>query len=192
MSDKLRDETKDEAMSEAAENAPPAGDTAADSTPPAGEAPSPEENALEKAVRELEEQLKAEKDRFLRLAAEYDNFRKRTAKERESLYNEIRADTIAQILPVYDNIARALRQPCSDEAYFKGIQLIMAQFEEIFKNLGVKEIPALGEKFDANLHNAVMHIEDPAYGAGVVVEEFEKGFMIGDKVIRFSTVKVAN
>ena len=68
----------------------------------------------------------------------------------------------------------------------------MAQFEEIFKNLGVKEIPALGEKFDANLHNAVMHIEDPAYGAGVVVEEFEKGFMIGDKVIRFSTVKVAN
>lgn len=192
MSDKLRDETKDEAMSEAAENAPPAGDTAADSTPPAGEAPSPEENALEKAVRELEEQLKAEKDRFLRLAAEYDNFRKRTAKEREALYSEIRADTIAQILPVYDNIARALRQPCSDEAYFKGIQLIMAQFEEIFKNLGVKEIPALGEKFDANLHNAVMHIEDPAYGAGVVVEEFEKGFMIGDKVIRFSTVKVAN
>jgi len=207
-----RDETRDEAVSTAADNAPPADATdaappagdAADMAPPAdksagaapsdnaGEAPQPDAAALEKAVQELEEQLKAERDKFLRLAAEYDNYRKRTAKERESLFSEIRADTIAQILPVYDNIARALKQPCSDEAYFRGIQLIMAQFEEIFKNLGVKEIPAVGEKFDVSRHYAVQHIEDPAYGESVVVEEYEKGFMIGDKVIRFSTVKVAN
>ncbi|HHT16905.1 MAG TPA: nucleotide exchange factor GrpE [Papillibacter sp.] len=186
MSQKSKDETRNEAVDEVVDSTAPAEE-------PHGEtANQPDAAALEKAVRQLEEQLQAEKDKLLRLAAEYDNFRKRTAKERESLFSEIRGDTIAQLLPVYDNLARALKQPCTDEAYFKGIQLIMAQLEEIFANLGVTEIPAAGEKFDANRHHAVMHVEDPEKGESVVVEELEKGFMIGDRVIRFSTVIVAN
>jgi molecular chaperone GrpE len=186
LSQKSKDETRNEAVDEVVDSTAPAEESHGET------ANQPDAAALEKAVRQLEEQLQAEKDKLLRLAAEYDNFRKRTAKERESLFSEIRGDTIAQLLPVYDNLARALKQPCTDEAYFKGIQLIMAQLEEIFANLGVTEIPAAGEKFDANRHHAVMHVEDPEKGESVVVEELEKGFMIGDRVIRFSTVIVAN
>ena len=140
----------------------------------------------------LEAELAAEKNKYLRLAAEYDNFRKRSIKERELLYSEIRADTITRILPVYDNLSRALQQECADEAFYKGVELTMTQLEEIFEKLGVTEIPSVGETFDPERHNAVMHIEDDSYGANEVVEEFEKGFMLGEKVIRFSTVKVAN
>ncbi len=141
---------------------------------------------------DLNAALDAEKDKFLRLAAEYDNYRKRSIKEREALYNDIRADTITKILPVYDNLTRALKQECSDDAFYKGVEMTMTQLKEILDKLGVKEIEAAGEKFDPDLHNAVMHVDDPDYGEAVVVEEFEKGFMLGDKVIRFSMVKVAN
>ena len=141
---------------------------------------------------DLKTALDAEKDKFLRLAAEYDNYRKRSIKERESIYNDGRADTIVQLLPVYDNLARALKQECSDEAFYKGVKMTMTQLEEIFEKLGVKEIKAEGEPFDPEAHNAIMHVEDPQYGTATVIEEFEKGFMLGDKVIRFSMVKVAN
>ena len=147
--------------------------------------PAPQENPLEA-------ELAAEKEKYLRLAAEYDNFRKRSIKERELLYSEIRADTITRILPVYDNLSRALQQECIDEAFYKGVELTMTQMKEIFEKLGVMEIAAVGEAFDPERHNAVMHIEDDCYGANEVVEEFEKGFMLGDRVIRFSAVKVAN
>jgi molecular chaperone GrpE len=155
--------------------------------PASGEV-SPEVNPAE----ELETALKAEKDKYLRLAAEYDNYRKRSMKEREALFDEVRSDTIAKLLPVYDNLLRALKQECTDEAFYKGVELTMAQLKEILQKCGVTEIPSVGETFNPDLHNAVMHVEDPSLGASTVAEEFEKGFMLGDKVIRCSMVKVAN
>lgn len=142
------------------------------------------------------EKLQAERDelqdKYMRLAAEYDNFRKRSQKEREGLFSDAKGDALAAMLPVYDNVERALKQPCSDEAYYKGVELIMRQLEETFQKLGVKEIEAQGVPFDPNLHNAVMHVEDDSLGEGIVAEVFQKGFMIGDKVARFAMVKVAN
>jgi molecular chaperone GrpE len=143
-------------------------------------------------VQDFDELLNAEKEKYLRLYAEYDNYRKRSQKEREGLYNSVRADTILQILPVYDNLERALSHQTTDEAFYKGIEMTMTQLNGIFEKLGVKPIEAVGQKFDANLHNAVMHIEDDNYGENEIVEEFQKGFILGDKVIRFSMVKVAN
>lgn len=152
------------------------------------ETPAPETSKNE----ELETALKAEKDRYLRLAAEFDNYRKRSIKEREALYDDVRSDTIKKLLPVYDNLSRALCQECSDDAFFKGVEMTMTQLKDILQKCGVTEIPAVGEPFNPDLHNAVMHVEDPALGTSTVAEEFEKGFMIGDKVIRCSMVKVAN
>jgi molecular chaperone GrpE len=138
------------------------------------------------------EELKAANDKYLRLAAEYDNYRKRSQKEREALYADVKIETVKKFLPVYDNLSRALSAECADEAYKKGVEMTMTQLKSILDALGVTEIPAKGEIFDPAKHNAVMHIEDESYGDGIVVEEFEKGFMLGDKVIRFSMVKVAN
>lgn len=151
----------------------------------------------EKAPEQTEEQklrgeLAQEKDKYIRLAAEYDNFRKRSAKERESVFSDARSDTILKFLPVYDNLARALAQETVDEAYRKGVEMTMTQLCTIMEKMGVIEIPALGETFDPSRHNAVMHVEDEDIGESVIVEEFQKGFMLGEKVIRFSMVKVAN
>ena len=147
-------------------------------------------------VRPLQEQLEAalrdEQDRYLRLAAEYDNFRKRSQKEREALYVDVKTNVVAAFLPVYDNLERALKQETEDEAYAKGVEMTMTQLREIFAQLGVREIPAVGERFDPELHNAVYHTEDEAYGENEIVEQFMAGFMLGDKVIRHSMVKVAN
>ena len=143
-------------------------------------------------IAELESQLKAEKDRYLRLAAEYDNFRKRSAKEREGLYQDVRSDTIVKLLPVYDNLARALAHETADTAYKKGVEMTMTQLEEILNKMNVTPIPAVGEKFDPALHNAVMHVEDETVEDSIIVQEYEKGFKLGDKVIRFSVVVVAN
>lgn len=153
-----------------------------------------EEEAAPEAPAEpsLEEELAAEREKHLRLYAEYENFRKRSAKEREQIYGMVKASTITSFLPVYDNLSRALRQPTEDEAYRKGVEMTMAQLKEILEKLGVSEIPALGETFDPELHNAVMHTEDEEKAENEIVEEFEKGFKLGDKVIRFSMVKVAN
>jgi len=156
------------------------------------------ESDLTEAVQnELIEQLAAEiliaeKDKYLRLAAEYDNFRKRSAKERDKIYTEARVDAISKLLPVYDNLERALKMECSDESYYKGVEMIMTQLTDALNNMGVHEIPAVGEPFDPNHHNAVMKIEDPELGENMIAEEYQKGFAIGDRVIRFSTVVVAN
>ena len=131
-------------------------------------------------------------DRFLRLAAEYDNYRKRTAKEKESIWNDAKADTAAAFLPVYDNLERALKQDTADEAYKKGVEMTMNQLKEILSKLGITEIPALGQPFDSNLHNAVMHVEDESLGENVVAAVFQAGFQCGEKVIRFAMVQVAN
>ncbi len=135
---------------------------------------------------------RAENEKYLRLMAEYDNYRKRSAKERENIYTDVRVDTVTKFLPVYDNLLRALATETSDEAYKKGVEMTFNQLKEVMTKLGVEEIPAIGESFDPNYHNAVMHIEDEQYGESIIVEEFQKGFKIGEKVIRFSMVKVAN
>lgn len=137
-------------------------------------------------------ELATERDKYLRLAAEYDNFRRRSAKEREMIYTDARTDTINKLLPVYDNLERALKTECTDESFYKGIEMIMTQLTESLDSMNVKEIPAVGEPFDPNLHNAVMTIEDPNFGENTIAEEFQKGFTLGDRVIRFSTVVVAN
>ena len=150
---------------------------------------APEENA---ELTKVKEELAAEKDKYLRLFAEYDNFRKRSSRERDNIYADVKADTLSKLLPVYDNLARALAQETADEAYRKGVEMTMNQFNEVMKSLGVTPIEALGQTFDPTLHNAVMHTEDPDKGEGEIVQEFQKGFRMGERVIRFSMVQVAN
>jgi len=140
----------------------------------------------------MQEELAAERDRYLRLAAEYDNYRKRSAKEREMIFGDARADTITRLLPVYDNLERALKAECMDEAFYKGVEMTMTQLTEVLESMDVAPIPALGEQFDPNRHNAVMTIENPELGEKIIAEEFQKGFLLGERVIRFSTVVVAN
>jgi molecular chaperone GrpE len=161
-----------------------------------------QEEILEETVEEVVEEqnaadliaaaLAAQEDKYLRLAAEYDNYRKRTAKEKEALWTDIKADTAAAFLPVYDNLERAMNQPTADEAYKKGVEMTMNQLKEVFSKLGITEIPALGEQFDPNLHNAVMHIENEELGENVISQVFQAGFRCGEKVIRFAMVQVAN
>ena len=157
-------------------------------------APQGEQQAADQAAPqpEAQEPQAAPDDRFLRLAAEYDNYRKRTAKEKEALWAQAKADTAVAFLPVYDNLERALKQETADEAYKKGVEMTMAGLKDILSKLGVEEIPALGETFDPALHNAVMHVEDESAGENTVVDVFQAGFKLGDKVIRFAMVKVAN
>lgn len=161
---------------------------------PAQEASVPAEELEQMAKRadSLEKELLACKDQHLRLAAEYDNFRKRSQKEKETIYQEAQAATVLKLLPVYDNLERALLQPTEDEAFRKGIELTMNQCREIFEKLGVAEIPALNAPFDPDRHNAVMHVEDPSVGENTVVEVLQKGFTLGERVIRVAMVKVAN
>ena len=131
-------------------------------------------------------------DKYLRVCAEYDNFRRRSQKEKEAIYGEVKADTAAKFLPVYDNLERALKQPTEDEAFRKGVEMIMTQFVATLEKLGISPIESVGQQFDPNFHNAVMHVDDEEKGENEIVEEFQKGFKLGDKVIRFSVVKVAN
>ena len=146
----------------------------------------------EERLSALENENAALNDKYLRICAEYDNFRRRSQKEKDNLYGDIKADTVQKFLPVYDNLERALRQGTEDEAYRKGVEMIMTQFESTLEKLGVTPIECLGEKFDPALHNAVMHVDDEEKGENEIVEVFQKGFKLGDKVIRFAMVKVAN
>ena len=157
-------------------------------------APQGEQQTADQAAPqpEAQEPQAAPDDRFLRLAAEYDNYRKRTAKEKEALWAQAKADTAVAFLPVYDNLERALKQETCDEAYKKGVEMTMNQLKEVFSKLGITEIDALGKPFDPNLHNAIMHVEDESFGENTVAEVFQAGFMLGEKVIRFAMVKVAN
>lgn len=136
--------------------------------------------------------LKSEKDRYLRLLAEYDNYRKRSQKEKDNLYTEIRSETVEKFLPVYDNLERALAQETQDAAFKKGVEMTMNQLVSVMEKLGVESFGAAGDHFDPQLHNAVMHIEDESLGENVIAEVFQKGFKVGEKVVRFAMVKVAN
>jgi molecular chaperone GrpE len=144
------------------------------------------------AVDPWEEKYNAEHDSYLRLAADYDNFRKRTAKEKEQSYSNGKADAVEKLLPVYDNLERALNQPTEDEAYKKGVEMTMTQLVGIFAGLGVEIFGNVGEEFDPNFHNAVMHMEDENLGENVISQVFQKGFKLGEKIIRFAMVQVAN
>ena len=138
-------------------------------------------------------QLESVKDQFVRLTAEYDNYRKRTAKEKDSIYQDAKIDTIKEFLAVYDNLERAMAtEGGEDSPRKKGLEMIFNQYRKILEDLGVTEIEAKGQTFDPNRHNAVMHIEDEQYGENEVVQVFQTGFMLGDKVLRYAFVQVAN
>ncbi len=147
---------------------------------------------IEDEGNKVEQELKELQNQYLRLMAEFDNFRKRTAKERETLFSMAKADTVESFLPVFDNLERAVNQPTEDEAYKKGVEMIAQQFSDSLKKLGVSEIEAAGVAFDPEKHNAVMHVEDDTLGENIVAEVFQKGFEIDGKVIRHAVVKVAN
>ena len=153
-----------------------------------------QQEAVEETVETnpFEEKYNAEHDSLLRLAAEYDNFRKRTIKEKEASYGNGKADAVAKILPVYDNLERALNQPTEDAAYKKGVELTMNELVKILTGLGVEIFGAPGDTFDPNLHNAVMHTEDESLPENTIAQVFQKGFKIGDKIVRFAMVQVAN
>jgi len=157
-----------------------------------------EQEPVEEPVQEPNEgelfkaQLAQQEDKYLRLAAEYENYRRRTAKEKEAIWADAKGDAAAAFLPVYDNLERALKQETADEAYKKGVEMTMNQLKAVLEKLGITEIPALGETFDPNVHNAVMHVDDENLGENVVADVFQAGFKLGEKVIRFAMVKVAN
>ena len=143
-------------------------------------------------VNPWEEKFNALTDTHLRLAAEFDNFRKRTVKEKEASYGNGKADAVAKMLPVYDNLERALNQPTEDAAYKKGVEMTMNELVKIFTGLGVEIFGNVGDEFDPNLHNAVMHIDSEELGENTLSQVFQKGFKIGEKVVRFAMVQVAN
>ena len=153
------------------------------------EAPNP----LLEELEALKKSLSDQEDKFLRLAAEYDNYRRRTAKEKDSIWNDAKADAAVAFLPVYDNLERAVAtEGDEDSPHKKGLEMIFAQYKEILKKLGVTQIEALGQPFDPEKHNAVMHIDDENLGENVVSQVFQAGFLLGDKVIRHAIVQVAN
>ena len=197
------EETPEEPKEQPQEEAPPAEEKgAAESAEKAEKAPKGKKKkektyTLTQAQMEAAElaakQLESVKDQFVRLTAEYDNYRKRTAKEKDSLYQDAKADTIREFLAVYDNLERAVStEGDEDSPHKKGLEMIFHQYQEILKKLGVTEIEAQGAPFDPEKHNAVMHIDDENYGENVVSQVFQAGFMLGDKVIRHAIVQVAN
>ena len=188
---KVTEEEEKEELSPENTEAEAAAETA-EETPE--ETPAKEKKAKKKKEKgpSKDEEIAALNDKYLRLYAEYDNFRRRSQKEKSDIYAEVKANAVADFLPVYDNLVRALAAPTEDEAYRKGVEMIMTQFGHTLEKLGVTQIPALGEKFNPELHNAVMHCDDEEKGENEIVEVFQEGFKLGDKTIRVSMVKVAN
>ena len=179
MAKKETEEVKKEAAPEQAPN------QAAEETPKEQTPEQPEANPWE-------EKYNSEHDARLRLAAEYDNFRKRTSKEKEQSYGNGKADAVTKMLPIYDNLERALNQPTEDAAYKKGVEMTMAELLKILGSLGVEVFGQVGDTFDPNLHNAVMHLDSEAHDENVITQVFQKGFKMGDKIVRFAMVQVAN
>ena len=144
-------------------------------------------------MEKLAGQLASLNDQHLRLAAEYDNYRKRTTKEKETIYQDAKLDTIAKFLEVYDNLERAVTQAGDEEnVHKKGMEMIFHQLQGVLEKLGVTVIDPAGQPFDPQRHNAVMHVDDESLGENTVAQVFQKGFLLGDRVIRFATVQVAN
>ena len=156
------------------------------------EAENPEVEQPEAEGDKVSEELAAVKDQLVRTMAEYDNFRKRSAREKDARRAEIITNVTSKFLPVMDNLERALSSDCSDENYKNGVQMIYDSFMETLKNLGVEEIESDGAAFDPNFHQAVQRVENSEAESGTVVQTFAKGYKIGEKVIRFAMVSVAN
>ena len=160
---------------------------------PEAETKTPESEKKEPS--ELEKALAAqakEHDQYLRLAAEFDNFRKRSVKEKDGIYQDAKAETAKKFLPVYDNLERALKNETADEAYKKGVEMTMRELVKILEAMDIKPFGMAGEPFDPQRYNAVMHVEDESLGENVIAEVFQTGFVMGERVIRFAMVKVAN
>ncbi len=193
MDDKEKQQTAAEAEAEETKTEQPA-EPAESAAEEPKEEKVPEPKAAGKSEKKIDpvEELRGANDRYLRLLAEYDNYRKRSQKEKDSLYGDIKANTVTAFLPVYDNLVRALAQTTEDEAYRKGVEMIMTQFEQTLTKLGVEKIESLGQTFDPQLHNAVMHVEDETKSENEIVEVFQEGFRLGEHIIRFAMVKVAN
>ncbi len=175
-------------MSEDIKNTPAADPVEENVETPVEETVTAEPTAEEKLAAELADM----QDRYKRMLAEYDNFRKRSQKEKESVYDDATIATAAVFLQVLDNLDRALAQPTTDEAYKKGVEMIHRQFCECLTKLKITEAPGAGEQFDPNIHNAVMHVEDESCDDNTIVEVFQKGYLMGERVVRHSMVKVAN
>ena len=192
-----KDNKKNKTAAEAAESA--AKEAAPEAAESAAEAAETTEDTYTVTKAQMEQMealaktLADANDKYLRLAAEYDNYRKRTAKEKENLYADAKIDTIKALLGVYDNLERGLAQYGDEESpHRKGLEMVFNQFKESLKKLGVETMDAAGKPFDPEKHNAVMHVEDENYGENTVVEVLQQGFTLGDKVLRFAIVKVAN
>lgn len=183
MAKKDKDTQKKAAPAEETAQTPEAPEQASEEAPETPEVPE---------VNPWEEKYNAEHDAHLRLAADYDNFRKRTVKEKEASYGNGKADAVAKLLPIYDNLERALNQPTEDTAFKKGVEMTMTELVKILNSLGVEIFGNAGDPFDPNLHNAVMHTDDESLGENVITQVFQKGFKIGDKIVRFAMVQVAN
>ena len=202
----MSEENKQPTAEEAAENQ---AETTEQETPETAEAPEKEEKAAKgkkkkektytltreqmEAAELAVKQLESVKDQFVRLTAEYDNYRKRTTKEKDNIYQDAKADTIKEFLAVYDNLERAMAtEGDEDSPHKKGLEMIFHQYQEILKKLGVTEIEAKGQPFDPEKHNAVMHIDSEEHEENTIAQVFQKGFKVGDKVVRFAMVQVAN
>ncbi len=180
--------TNEEELEGLSEEIEEAAEAEAAAEPNEKEGSKAEENEADNVAKELE----TVKDQLLRTMAEYDNFRKRSAREKEALRAEIVTNVTSKFLPVLDNLERAMQTECSDENYKKGVEMINGSFLETLKDLGVEEIASDGAPFDPNLHQAVQRVDDSELESGTVVQTFAKGYKIGDKVIRFAMVSVAN
>ena len=156
----------------------------------AGPSASEQENQTQE--QQLQTQLDELNDRLLRTMAEYDNYRKRSIKEKDAIYPRAKADTVEKFLPIIDNFERAMQAECADEAFKKGMEMIFQSFMKTMTDLSVEEIGKVGEQFNPDLHNAVMHIEDESLGENVVAQVLQKGYRIGERVVRYAMVQVAN
>ena len=200
MSEETKQPAGEEIEQENVETAEPsAEETSAEETKAEKKAKKKKEKGItftQEQVEQMElavKQLDSVKEQFVRLSAEYDNYRKRTAKEKDNIYQDAKADTVKAFLAVYDNLERAANSAGGEDSpHKKGLEMIFNQYKEILKGLGVEEIEAQGKEFDPELHNAVMHIDDENLGENVVAQVFQAGFKMGDKVIRYAIVQVAN
>ena len=198
----MSEETKQPTPEEAVNGQEPVEEAVADAAEAGGKAKK-EKKKKEKTYTLTREQMEAAElaakqlasvtDQYTRLAAEYDNYRKRTAKEKETTYQDAKMDTIQAFLAVYDNLERAVKAGGDEESpHKKGLEMIFNQYRDVLSKMGVTEMEALGQPFDPNRHNAVMHVDDDRYGENEVCDVFQAGFMLGDRVLRFAVVRVAN
>lgn len=146
---------------------------------------------LKDALAQKEAELAEQKDQHLRLMAEYQNYRNRTTEEKKKIYGDAKVDCVKELLNVMDTFERALEAPCADENYKKGVELTFTQIQKAFEKLGVTEVAALGETFDPNLHNAIKQVDDSDYECDKVCEVFQKGYLLGDRLIRPAMVAVS-